>query len=502
MQIYQSWNSCIDILVQDATPLLPSNNPTVLKHSSWAYSINTANGFFHKSVNSSLFENDDLLLTTENSTKTLFKNITVWPHKYYPQFMIVTLHETKQTIIIDSRGIPFTIDCRYSTYCYDKDVFCDKENGCFIIDNSIIIKYRSPKQQELFIEQSKPIAGAVFNKKYNSFIRANAKNTLPYLYLTASHSKCGMFIRHFIDNGMDYEIVPNMFIDDDSLNIRIPLFGQNLSRIDVQYLYAKHKNTYAIYNVPLEIAAGLFAPASKFHTYVPEDKECLSRSIFNTLCAALDTNDKGKIYQKTVAKILRLFSKTKLVDTPNKFLDQLLLHPNDMNLSDSYIKDKALYIAQLLSTDIDKITIDSYYIAYPLAKQRYKNSIMQYESEIQRIIVSNGGSISRWKNESHLYALVSKLYPDAIYQYHSEWLGLLSLDIFIPSLSLGIEYQGEQHYRPINFFGGEKSFEETVKRDKRKLQLCLTNNTKILYWKYDELITPNTVKARISDISQ
>ena len=80
-------------------------------------------------------------------------------------------------------------------------------------------------------------------------------------------------------------------------------------------------------------------------------------------------------------------------------------------------------------------------------------------------------------------------YPDAIFQFHSDWLGLQSLDIFIPSLSIGIEYQGLQHYEPVPFFGGEEGLNNTQERDRKKRSLCEQNGVHIIYWRYDETIT-------------
>ena len=57
-----------------------------------------------------------------------------------------------------------------------------------------------------------------------------------------------------------------------------------------------------------------------------------------------------------------------------------------------------------------------------------------------------------------------------------DWLGRQHVDIWFPDYKIGIEYQGQQHDRPIEFFGGEKSFEENKKRDERKRMLFKENN--------------------------
>lgn len=69
-----------------------------------------------------------------------------------------------------------------------------------------------------------------------------------------------------------------------------------------------------------------------------------------------------------------------------------------------------------------------------------------------------------------------------IYQYHNLWLGLQSLDFYLPDYKIAIECQGEQHYSPNNYFGGQKEFDKIRERDERKLNKCLRNNVKLLYF--------------------
>jgi hypothetical protein len=61
------------------------------------------------------------------------------------------------------------------------------------------------------------------------------------------------------------------------------------------------------------------------------------------------------------------------------------------------------------------------------------------------------------------------------------WLGRQHLDIFIPALSVAIEFQGLQHDQPVAFFGGLAAFEQTRVLDARKQQLCRRHGVRLLY---------------------
>ena len=88
------------------------------------------------------------------------------------------------------------------------------------------------------------------------------------------------------------------------------------------------------------------------------------------------------------------------------------------------------------------------------------------------------------KNQELLTAFAKKYFDRVKTEYSPKWLGQQRFDIFIPSQKTAIEYQGQQHYEAIAFFGGEKGFQDTVSRDKNKLELSQRNGVKLLYWKY------------------
>ena len=71
------------------------------------------------------------------------------------------------------------------------------------------------------------------------------------------------------------------------------------------------------------------------------------------------------------------------------------------------------------------------------------------------------------------------------------WLKPQRLDIYIPELNIGVEYQGEQHFRPVDFGGKgpeftQHQFKENLKRDNMKRIKCLDNGCLLLEMKFDD----------------
>lgn len=54
--------------------------------------------------------------------------------------------------------------------------------------------------------------------------------------------------------------------------------------------------------------------------------------------------------------------------------------------------------------------------------------------------------------------------------------------------SLSIEYNGYQHYYPVDYFGGIVTFNNIKNRDGIKREYCLNNNIELIIIKYDENI--------------
>ncbi len=59
-------------------------------------------------------------------------------------------------------------------------------------------------------------------------------------------------------------------------------------------------------------------------------------------------------------------------------------------------------------------------------------------------------------------------------------------DFYLPDYNLIVEYDGEQHFKPVKAWGGERRFEAASKREKLKDKLYLENNLRVLHIPYTE----------------
>lgn len=64
-------------------------------------------------------------------------------------------------------------------------------------------------------------------------------------------------------------------------------------------------------------------------------------------------------------------------------------------------------------------------------------------------------------------------------------------------LFLSIEYQGKQHFEPVEYFGGKEHYERQVERDKLKMKLSEANGVKLIYINYWEDVTPDLISEKI-----
>jgi hypothetical protein len=88
-----------------------------------------------------------------------------------------------------------------------------------------------------------------------------------------------------------------------------------------------------------------------------------------------------------------------------------------------------------------------------------------------------------WMSETSLYYQIKTAFQDLEVLQHArpKWIGRQHLDIYIPDLKVALEYQGPQHERPVDFFGGKEQWRQTKKRDSAKLRKCLKAGVILIY---------------------
>jgi len=108
----------------------------------------------------------------------------------------------------------------------------------------------------------------------------------------------------------------------------------------------------------------------------------------------------------------------------------------------------------------------------------------------------------KWKSEYELFLKIRDSFKEefVLFQESPPFLNGQVYDIYLPYIKIAVEYQGEQHYKPVEIFGGEKGFQDTLKRDNKKMISSKINGVTIIYHKFDSQIE-HTLKI-INDIVQ
>ena len=112
---------------------------------------------------------------------------------------------------------------------------------------------------------------------------------------------------------------------------------------------------------------------------------------------------------------------------------------------------------------------------------------------------------NKWKSEELVYEYTKQIFNkhQVIYQHRPYFLrtenGQMSYDVFVCGENIAIEYQGKQHFEAVEFFGGQKHFEEQSKRDELKREKSEQNGVILIYINYWEDISLELIKSKIAE---
>jgi hypothetical protein len=278
-----------------------------------------------------------------------------------------------------------------------------------------------------------------------------------YFYVSIIDPMAEIFIVNYYK---DCKLIKNLFEDDFTRNYRFSVSKHEKEEVcfALSLLNNKKLGLPMIYGVPI----------NKLYMYVSKGYaiDYKNNDFYNVM---------GKIGLKDMFSFDELYKKLE-----NTYPAKLLMEFEPLK---TYTK--------MLSSEYD-----SEYFYYAVEHEKEYNRKYQ----IQLTYLAEKGLVNaRWRSEFSVYVLVKSYYNDAEYQYRADWLGQQSLDIYIPSISVAIEYQGIQHYEAIDIFGGEEGLKRRRVLDTEKKEKCHRANITLIEWKYDLAIKDNTIKILFAE---
>lgn len=129
----------------------------------------------------------------------------------------------------------------------------------------------------------------------------------------------------------------------------------------------------------------------------------------------------------------------------------------------------------------------------------------QFRTDMENLYRKQSGLPAKgegWVSQAFLLRCVETFFAgtEVLREASPSWLNGQRFDIFIPSFHLAIEYQGEQHYFPLEHWGGEQGLADRKEMDTRKKTACFKAGVKLIEWRYDEPISFDTIKKRLNNI--
>lgn len=147
-----------------------------------------------------------------------------------------------------------------------------------------------------------------------------------------------------------------------------------------------------------------------------------------------------------------------------------------------YSKQLFLHVPQRRETIKSLECMEIPYVVLNILKEKFIKLLREFENIYRESI--GGSKIGEgWISETNLYYQIKNHFNKLKVEQHGRpsWLGRQHFDIYIPDVNIALEYQGEQHNKPIDIFGGVENYKNQLIRDKKKQNLAIKNKCNLIY---------------------
>lgn len=401
---YENWNFENDLIVTNASLMFPKN--TARNYMGTAYAVETENGVFYQKLRED--GNFNLMLVDQHGENVFVEDVVVVASDMKYTCIIVHLVKSGEYYLIDTRGIFFLLEVTKDNVgpaAYRMTL--NRNTGFYEVGtkNHVrwILRGISKQKQFSIMMESAPSGNWTLNPKFKSIF--SKKNAGDYFYLTIPKGKKGQMIECLLATGLHHEQIPNIFVEDDSKNIRIPINELTVANKALHFAMAKYHNTYAIAGIPLEIFMGTL----EFDNKVKKQLGVYMRpatdaqypkvmSIASTLKMLYEVETDMDLYKKVFKRLLGAFTSSKDLGFENIFESLILPYPDSsfhgLNENIRIMQDRKEYIinnlgfTSLLSDLNTTDHIGAYQLykkIYDASKNYYKAQLADYEASVRTV---------------------------------------------------------------------------------------------------------------------
>ena len=233
-------------------------------------------------------------------------------------------------------------------------------------------------------------------------------------------------------------------------------------------------------------------------TLAKERAERLGYTLLTTQYTGVDNEielicSEGHYWKTTYDRFMRV--KAKCLTCNNKILAK------NQKLSFEEVKNRINIEGYVLQSKEEEYNNNESLLTIKCPKGHiYKSSLGNFDNKGNRCPICNDNDT---KGEKAIISFLEKYNIEFTKQKtfnDCKYINVLRFDFYLPKHNIIIEFDGRQHYEPVDYFGGEKAFKENQIRDNIKTQYCKDNNIKLIRIPYYEFKNVDTILNNILNL--